>query len=57
ARPAALSIAGRDLLRAGASPGPAIGQALARTLSARQDGRISAEEELAFALAAWKQKP
>ena len=52
-----LSIAGKNLLAAGASPGPAIGWALARTLIARREGRITAEEELAFALAAWREKP
>lgn len=51
-RSTALRIQGRDLLRAGASPGPAIGSALARTLSARREGRISEAEELDYALAA-----
>jgi hypothetical protein len=45
-----LSISGRDLLRAGLPHGPRIGQALARTLAARQDGRISKRQELEFAL-------
>jgi tRNA nucleotidyltransferase (CCA-adding enzyme) len=47
-----LSISGRDLLQAGLPPGPRIGQALARTLAARQDGRISKRQELNFALSA-----
>ncbi len=46
-----LSIRGADLRAAGVEAGPAIGAALARTLAARQDGRIAAGEELAFALA------
>jgi len=45
-----LSISGRDLLQAGLPPGPRIGEALARTLAARQDGRISKRQELNFAL-------
>lgn len=52
ADPLALRIRGRDLLRAGASPGPAIGSALARTLTARRDGRIAEKDELDYALAA-----
>ncbi len=48
--PVALRIRGRDLVAAGVSPGPEIGGALARTLSARREGRISEEEELPFAL-------
>lgn len=48
--PVALQIRGRDLVAAGVSPGPEIGRALARTLSARREGRISEEEELPFAL-------
>lgn len=47
----ALSIAGKNLLAAGVSPGPAIGRALARTLIARREGTITAEEELNYALA------
>ncbi|MFN2387589.1 MAG: hypothetical protein ABR576_15125 [Thermoanaerobaculia bacterium] len=47
----ALSISGKNLLAAGASPGPAIGWALARTLIARRERRITAEEELDYALA------
>lgn len=46
-----LSIAGKNLLAAGASPGPALGWALAQTLIARREGRITAEEELDYALA------
>ena len=47
-----LSIGGADLVAAGIPPGPAIGRALARTLAARRDGAIPAEEELAYALKA-----
>ncbi len=47
-----LTIGGADLIAAGVPPGPAVGRALARTLAARRDGAISAEEELAFALKA-----
>ena len=47
-----LSIAGRDLLAAGLPAGPSIGRALQATLSARQDGKISRRQELAYALAA-----
>jgi tRNA nucleotidyltransferase (CCA-adding enzyme) len=47
-----LRIRGRDLLAAGVPPGPAIGRALSATLSARRDGAIGADDELAFALAA-----
>jgi tRNA nucleotidyltransferase (CCA-adding enzyme) len=46
-----LGIRGADLVASGVPPGPAIGRALERTLAARQDGRIPAAEELAFALA------
>lgn len=45
-----LRIGGGDLLLAGVGPGPDIGRALARTLAARRDGRISVSEELDFAL-------
>jgi hypothetical protein len=45
-----LSIGGRDLLRVGVRAGPEIGRALARTLAARRDGRISKPDELDFAL-------
>ena len=47
----ALSIRGRDLLRAGVPAGPAVGRALTRTLQARRSGQISTEAELAYALA------
>jgi tRNA nucleotidyltransferase (CCA-adding enzyme) len=50
-----LSIAGKHLLAAGATPGPALGWALARTLVARREGRITEEQELDFALAAWRE--
>src|SRR5262249_17732197 len=45
-----LRIGGEDLLREGLAPGPEIGRALAATLAARRDGRISAAEESDFAL-------
>jgi tRNA nucleotidyltransferase (CCA-adding enzyme) len=45
-----LKIRGRDLLEAGVPAGPAIGRALSATLSARRDGTIRPDEELAFAL-------
>jgi tRNA nucleotidyltransferase (CCA-adding enzyme) len=44
-----LTIAGRDLLARGATPGPAIGAVLAATLDARLDGVIGADEELSYA--------
>jgi tRNA nucleotidyltransferase (CCA-adding enzyme) len=47
-----LSIRGRDLIAAGVPPGPAVGEALARTLAAREEGRIGPDRELDFALAA-----
>lgn len=47
---ARLTISGRDLVRAGVPPGPAIGRALEETLDARLDGRLRASGELAFAL-------
>lgn len=46
----ALRIRGSSLLAAGIPAGPAIGEALARTLDARLDREISARQELAFAL-------
>ena len=52
-----LSIGGRDLVREGVRPGPAIGRALARTLEARRAGRISPENELAYALAVARETP
>lgn len=53
----ALRIRGRDLLAAGVRPGPRIGIALWKTLAARQDGRISEEDELSFALKAVRRSP
>ena len=47
-----LTIRGKDLVAAGIPPGPAIGRALSATLSARRDGAIRPEQELAFALKA-----
>ena len=47
-----LTIRGQDLVAAGIPPGPAIGRALSATLSARRDGAIQPEQELAFALKA-----
>jgi len=47
-----LTIRGRDLLAAGIPAGPAVGRALAATLSARRAGAIPAEEELSFAVKA-----
>lgn len=47
-----LRIHGGDLIAAGEPPGPALGRALELTLAARLDGRIGAEDELAFALGA-----
>ena len=47
-----LGIAGRDLVAAGIPAGPAIGRALAATLTARRRGKIGKEDELAFALEA-----
>jgi tRNA nucleotidyltransferase (CCA-adding enzyme) len=55
-QPSGLTIAGKNLLAAGASPGPALGWALAQTLIARREGRITAEEELDFALAVWRDR-
>ena len=48
----ALAIRGADLVASGVPPGPRIGKALSATRRARLDGRIEAEGELAFALAA-----
>jgi tRNA nucleotidyltransferase (CCA-adding enzyme) len=45
-----LSIRGSDLVAAGIAPGPGIGRALAATLAAREQGRISPEQELDFAI-------
>lgn len=47
-----LAIGGADLIAAGIRPGPAVGRALARTLAARREGSIRAEEELSYALKA-----
>ena len=47
-----LRIRGRDLVAAGVPPGPRVGEALARTLEAREEGRIGADQELEFALEA-----
>jgi tRNA nucleotidyltransferase (CCA-adding enzyme) len=47
---ARLTISGKDLVKAGVPPGPAIGRALEETLDARLDGRLRASEELAHAL-------
>jgi tRNA nucleotidyltransferase (CCA-adding enzyme) len=52
-----LTIRGTDLRAAGVPAGPAIGRALASTLAAREDGRIEAAQELAFALRAAGQFP
>jgi tRNA nucleotidyltransferase (CCA-adding enzyme) len=52
AAPVALAIGGTDLIAAGIPAGRAIGAALAQTLSARKDGRIAPDEELAFAIRA-----
>lgn len=52
----ALAISGADLVARGVAPGPAIGRALAAALAAREDGRIGAAEELAFALAAARKR-
>ena len=49
-RPVRLRIGGRDLVAAGVPAGPGLGRALAATLAAREDGMISADEELDFAL-------
>jgi tRNA nucleotidyltransferase (CCA-adding enzyme) len=52
-----LGIRGFDLLAAGCSPGPRIGEALRATLRARLDGRIGEAEELGYALAFLAGKP
>jgi tRNA nucleotidyltransferase (CCA-adding enzyme) len=57
ARGVRLAIRGADLVAAGVPAGPAVGAALSRTLAARQDGRIRADDELAFALAAAGLRP
>ncbi len=50
-RPLALSLRGADLLAAGVSPGPRIGEALRATRRARLDGQVDAPGELRYALA------
>lgn len=55
--PLALRIRGRDLLAAGAPPGPRIGLALSKTLAARRAGQIPEEEELSFALKSLSPSP
>jgi tRNA nucleotidyltransferase (CCA-adding enzyme) len=49
---ARLEIGGRDLVAAGVPAGPAIGRALSATRTARRNGSIRREDELAFALKA-----
>jgi tRNA nucleotidyltransferase (CCA-adding enzyme) len=51
-RGARLQIGGRDLVAAGVPAGPAIGRALSATRTARRNGAIRREDELAFALKA-----
>ncbi|HSS52676.1 MAG TPA: hypothetical protein VLX28_27360, partial [Thermoanaerobaculia bacterium] len=46
-----LKVSGSDLLAAGISPGPRLGEALRATLRARLDGRIGESGELGYALA------
>jgi tRNA nucleotidyltransferase (CCA-adding enzyme) len=46
-----LTISGADLLARGVPQGPGIGRALEATRAAREDGRLAADEELAYALA------
>jgi tRNA nucleotidyltransferase/poly(A) polymerase len=46
-----LGISGSDLVTAGYTPGPEIGEVLEATLDARVDGRIRPDEEMEFALA------
>jgi poly(A) polymerase len=50
-----LAIGARELLAAGARPGPAIGEALRATRAARLDGALSAAGELEFALARYRE--
>ena len=47
-----LHVRGGDLIAAGMTAGPRIGRALDATLAARREGRITSEQELAFALKA-----
>ena len=56
-RSLSLAIRGADLVARGVPTGPLVGQALAATREARIDGRITAEEELEFALAVAAAKP
>ncbi len=51
-----LSISGSDLVSRGVPPGPAIGRALDAARAAREDGKITAGEELAFALSAARRR-
>ena len=51
-----LAISGADLLARGVEPGPAVGRALEAARAAREDGKIAAGEELAFALAAARRR-
>jgi tRNA nucleotidyltransferase (CCA-adding enzyme) len=46
-----ITITGADLLARGVPQGPGIGRALEATRAAREDGRLAADEELAYALA------
>lgn len=54
-----LAITGADLIARGIPAGPAIGRALAATLSARENGRIGSHpaDELAYALQRSRRKP
>jgi len=56
-RPLTLAVQGADLVAAGISPGPRIGEALRATRRARLDGRIAAADELPYALAFLAEKP
>ncbi len=56
-RPLTLGVQGADLVAAGFPPGPRIGAALRETRAARLDGRIDADDELAYALAFLAGKP
>jgi tRNA nucleotidyltransferase (CCA-adding enzyme) len=51
-----LAISGADLLARGVEPGPAVGRALEAARAAREDGKIAADQELAFALAAARRR-
>jgi tRNA nucleotidyltransferase (CCA-adding enzyme) len=52
----ALSVGARELIAAGAAPGPGLGAALAATLRARLDGEIGPGEELDHALARYREE-